>query len=245
MVEQPARETKLEAKFERRRRFDTLCRECRLRELPAAALFDGILTRAVPLAAIKEETVHDNHAEMLYVIEIAAHRHSKRIFEFGTNFGRTTFHLASACPEAVVTTLDLPRAENPWPYAPFVGAYFEGTEASSRIRQIRVDSRRFDPTPYEGQMDFVWVDADHSYEGVKNDTEMAFRLLAPGGAIMWHDFGPDSPDLVRFFVEFTRTRPLFRIRKTSVLQHLDGVDPLTFVPAAVPFTKALFKPPKR
>jgi predicted O-methyltransferase YrrM len=241
MADETTRIAKLEAKFERRRQFETLSRQCRLRDLPAAAVFDGILTKEVPLSAINEETGHDNHAEMLYVIAIAAHLRSERIFEFGTYFGRTTFHLASACPEATIITLDLPTDENPWPYAPHVGSYYAGTPVASRIRQLRVDSRQFDPAPYEGQMDVVWVDADHSYEGVKNDTEKALRLVAPRGAIMWHDFGPDSLDLVRFFVDFTRDTPLFRIRKTSVLLHLNGVDPQTFAPYPVPFTKALFK----
>jgi hypothetical protein len=244
MTDDTARMAKLDARFERRRQFETLCKQCRVRELPAAAIFNGLLSQAVPLSAINEETGHDNHAEMLYVMAIAAHLRCKRIFEFGTFLGRTTFHLASACPDADVFTLDLPTDENPWRYAPFVGAYYEGTPAAGRIHSLRVDSRQFDTTEYARQMDLVWVDADHSYDGVRNDTEKAFQLLAPGGAIMWHDFGPDSLDLARFFVEFTRTTPLFLLRKTSVLLHLDGVDPRAFVPHPIPFTKALFKPRK-
>ena len=33
--------------------------------------------------------------------------------------------------------------------------------------------------------------------------------------------------------EFTQERPLFRIRKTCLLVHIDGVDPLTFQPHAM------------
>ena len=37
--------------------------------------------------------------------------------------------------------------------------------------------------------DAVFVDADHSYEGAKRDTELARRMVGKGrGVIMWHDF---------------------------------------------------------
>jgi predicted O-methyltransferase YrrM len=214
---------------------------CRLRELPLAAIFPGVERLAIPLAAINEETGHANHAEMLYVIATAQFRQARRIFEFGTFLGRTTFHLAATHPDVRVWTIDLPRDENPWPYADHVGTYFTGTPEAARITRVPVDSRRFDTTPFAATADFVWVDADHSYDGVKNDTAKAFELLAPGGVIMWHDFGHESPGLVDFFAEFTARQPLFQVRRTSVLLHVDGVDPMTFEPHRIPFTKALFK----
>ena len=39
-------------------------------------------------------------------------------------------------------------------------------------------------------MDFVFIDGDHSREGVRQDTELARAILAPGGAIAWHDANP-------------------------------------------------------
>lgn len=235
--------SKREVKDERRRVFEALRKASRIRELPVAAIFEGILDQAVPLSAINEETGHENHAEMLYVMAVAAHRRSTRIFEFGTFLGRTTLHLARACPTASITTLDLPADQNPWAFGPYVGSYFAGAPEAARIHQIRESSLTFDPKPFARSMDFVWVDGDHSYDVVRNDTAKAFEMLAPGGAIMWHDFGPDSEGLVRFFRDFTQETPLFRLRKTSVLLHLDGVDPMTFEPRPIPFTKALFKSP--
>jgi hypothetical protein len=109
-----------------------------------------------------------------------------------------------------------------------LGVYFKGTDRERRIRQLLCDARSFDSAPYARQMDFIFVDGDHSYDGVSSDTEKAFKMLAPSGVILWHDYAPKTLELVRFFKEFTQKKPLFRIRNTSLLVHMDGVDPLSF-----------------
>jgi predicted O-methyltransferase YrrM len=227
--------------FIQQQAFNMHLRRCRLRPVPVLGLFAGLDRLAMPLSMIDEESGHTNHAEGLYVAAISQLRRPRRIFEFGTFIGRTTRHLAAMNPEAEVWTLDLPREANPFRFADRVGSYFEGTPEAARIHFLREDARTFDPTPYRGTMDFIWVDGDHSYEGVRNDSEKAFQMLAPGGAILWHDFGPDSLGLARYVAELTQTRPLFRIARTSLLAHLDGVDPETFEPSPVPFSKVVFR----
>jgi hypothetical protein len=34
----------------------------------------------------------------------------------------------------------------------------------------------------------LFVDADHSYSSVRNDTELVLPLLSPAGFIVWHDY---------------------------------------------------------
>jgi hypothetical protein len=38
-------------------------------------------------------------------------------------------------------------------------------------------------------LDFVFIDANHSYESVKNDIEIWYPLIKPGGFISGHDYG--------------------------------------------------------
>ena len=40
-----------------------------------------------------------------------------------------------------------------------------------------------------GQVDFIFIDADHSYEGVKEDIEIWFSKVRIGGIISGHDYG--------------------------------------------------------
>lgn len=231
-------DAKLVESSRRARHFRRGAKRARLRELPLAAIVPETRSIAVPLSAVHEETGHANHAEMLYVVATAAALGAREVFEFGTFLGRTTWHLAHALPDARVTTLDLPQEANPFGFAERVGEVYRGTPEEGRIEELRLDARDFDPEPFRGRFDFVWVDGDHSYEGVKNDTEKALAILRPGGTIMWHDFAPDSPGLVAYVAELTRELPLFWIRRTSILLHRDGIDPLAFEPARIPHAKA-------
>ena len=38
------------------------------------------------------------------------------------------------------------------------------------------------------KFDFIYLDADHSYEAVKRDLELAWPLILPGGALAGHDY---------------------------------------------------------
>lgn len=40
-----------------------------------------------------------------------------------------------------------------------------------------------------GPFDFIFIDADHSYEGVRGDIQRWWPKLKPGGVMAWHDYG--------------------------------------------------------
>jgi hypothetical protein len=79
-------------------------------------------------------------------------------------------------------------------------------------------------------MDFIFIDASHLYEFVRNDSVKAMEMLAPGGIVVWHDFAPKSEGVVRFVGEFIQMCPLFHVEKTSLVIHIDGVDTLNADP---------------
>jgi len=45
-------------------------------------------------------------------------------------------------------------------------------------------------------IDFLFIDGDHSYEGVKKDFEMYSSLVRKGGIIAFHDIVPGPPEYV-------------------------------------------------
>jgi len=201
-------------------------RKSRIRKVYATQLFPSLRSTSVPVSVIHQESHHANHADMVYVCGMASASNAKKIFEFGTYRGQTTCGLAAVCQDAQVYSLNLPPEADPR-YAPYIGMYIKDSPDRDRINQIFSDSRTFDTQPYRQLMDYIFIDADHSYEGVKNDTEKALQLLKPGGVIVWHDYAAKSPGVLDYIAEFSQQRPLFHLRKTCLAVYIDGVDPET------------------
>lgn len=68
--------------------------------------------------------------------------------------------------------------------------------------------------PYEGQVDFCFIDGDHSYAGVMRDIMLAHEVLAPNALMVLHDTVV-VPDVARAYREI-RAHPDF-----SLVRHFD------------------------
>ncbi len=160
-----------------------------------------------------------------------AKRASMGIFEFGTFDGRTTLNLAlNAAPNITVHTIDLnPRVESKTrlDMAPgdkfhvtatpkVLSSRFEGSEVSAgkKIVQLYGDTATFDFSSYYGKIDFVFIDAAHSYEYVMNDTNRALALIGKGrpGIIAWHDYHKNWSGVTRALRTIHRTIPKLDIQ---------------------------------
>lgn len=61
------------------------------------------------------------------------------------------------------------------------------------LRLHRLGTRGLDAiTLPHGPFDWIFIDSDHSYRGVKFDTTWALNVLAPCGLLLWHDYGAPS-----------------------------------------------------
>jgi predicted O-methyltransferase YrrM len=128
-------------------------------------------------------------AEIAALAAITAAKRPGRILEFGTYDGCSTWHLwANSDESAQITTLDLP------PNTKVEGSSDGGYQGVThrpflpldpRVRLIETDTRHWKPDI--AAVDLCFIDAGHSYQCVKNDTEIALRLMSPGGIIVWHD----------------------------------------------------------
>jgi predicted O-methyltransferase YrrM len=166
--------------------------------------------------------------ELLVLCAVARHTGARRLFEFGTFDGLTTWHLAAnAGPEARVWTFDLPLDHSARSFAGHdrsvgkihgvgVGSRFAGTPEAARIEQLYGDSLHFDPGPYRGAMDFCFIDAGHGYEHVRRDTANALAMVRPGGTIFWHDYSRWWPGVQRCLDELSREQPVFRVFDTAL-----------------------------
>jgi len=130
----------------------------------------------------------------------------KKILEIGTFFGGTTLLWAKMVePDGRVYTLD----QN---FHPGRQCYY-GTKWESLITEIQGDSHKEEikervKSVIGGLVDFLFVDGDHLYEGVKKDFDYR-DLVKEGGFIGFHDIRdtefhrnlppPDGPCMVAKF----------------------------------------------
>lgn len=169
-------------------------------------LYPQVQELVVPMGDVRFRRSNMDPMEQFVIRALVTILQPRLIVEIGTYDGTTTLALAQSAPEAEIVTLDLPPVEAGVATVPdeadhaaasHVGACFRGRPEASRITQVLGDSRTFDFGPWEGAADLVLVDAGHEYEFVKADTESALRLIRHGGTILWDDYDPGWPGVVR------------------------------------------------
>ncbi len=119
----------------------------------------------------------------------------KRSLEIGTNYGGTLLLLcALSAPKAKIISVDLPNG-------PFGGGYPKRKmpifrrfpRHGQKLHLLRADSHAAETKEQVSrlleseQLDYLFVDADHTYEGVWRDFEMYAPLVRSGGMIAFHD----------------------------------------------------------
>jgi len=112
-----------------------------------------------------------------------------RYFEIGSWRGESVANVAAVARECFALSLsDEAMLAGGWGQ-PFVDTARFFSQGLSNVTHLSHDSRTFDFTPYHGAVDLVFVDGDHTYEGVRSDTVNAFRLLRnDNSVIVWHDY---------------------------------------------------------
>lgn len=126
--------------------------------------------------------------------------------EIGTFMGLTASELACAMPaEAVLYCVD-PYPDGGEPLQKIAIRQIARAGKASKVRMLRSDSVRAVPS-LPAQIDFFFVDGDHSYDGLALDWKVVKQLLKPGGVAAFHDTaraqdaGVHSEGSIRFFEE--------------------------------------------
>jgi predicted O-methyltransferase YrrM len=141
-------------------------------------------------------------SELTALGEILVERRPERALEIGTARGGTLLFLTRlASPNATIVSVDLPdgkfggySARRGWFYQRFA-------RRSQRLHLLQGDSHSDDmlsrvKSAFGGQpLDYLFIDGDHSYEGVKQDFELYAPLVRNGGVIALHDVAEHAPEM--------------------------------------------------
>jgi predicted O-methyltransferase YrrM len=142
-------------------------------------------------------------SEFIQILTTVKQLKPKTIVEIGTaNGGTLSAWCAMADPSATIISIDLPGGIHGGGYAYWrTLIYRQFTRPRQKLHLIRADSHHADTLaqlrkilPKEG-VDFLFIDGDHTYEGVKADFEMYSAFVRPGGLIALHDICEHPPVL--------------------------------------------------
>jgi predicted O-methyltransferase YrrM len=133
--------------------------------------------------------------ELLELLEEVQKVRPRYVCEIGTASGGTLFFLTRVAHEsAVIVSIDLATP----PYTRFARSKL--ARPDQRVISLNGDSHATETMEelrslVDGEaLDFLFIDGDHSYDGVKRDLELYAPLVRPGGLIALHDINPDSGD---------------------------------------------------
>jgi len=139
------------------------------------------------------------YEEILGLAKLIDELKPRAIVEIGTAGGGTLFLWCRlAAEDATIISVDLPRGMFGGGYPKWkVPIYRSFAKEGQKIYLIRGDSH--DPTTLERvksiladrKIDFLFIDGDHTYEGVRRDFEIYGPLVRSGGIIAFHDIVTD------------------------------------------------------
>jgi predicted O-methyltransferase YrrM len=140
--------------------------------------------------------------ELVSLASLVEETKPKVVVEIGTNTGGTFFMFAKlADSNAKLVSIDLPGGKGGGGYPEYKTDFFRSFgKIGQQLYFIKGDSQskstyqQLKSILGEDEIDFLFIDGDHSYEGVKNDFQMYSTLVKDKGLIAFHDikYYPDD-----------------------------------------------------
>lgn len=140
-----------------------------------------------------------NQPEIAELLKLVQEMRPETVLEIGTASGGTLFLFSRAASEnALILSIDLPGGIHgggcPWWKTILFRSFASGKQ---KIELLRADSHSEDTVNslkklLDGKnIDFLFIDGDHTYEGVRRDFENYSPLVRKGGMIALHDIASD------------------------------------------------------
>ncbi len=123
-----------------------------------------------------------------------------KYFEIGTWRGESIMNVAEVADKCY--TLDLPETELLQKGIDEKEIALHGffSKEKKNITHLNKNTLAYDFSDIREKFDLIFIDGDHHYEYVKNDTEKVFKhLIHDKTIVVWHDYA-HSPETIRYEV---------------------------------------------
>lgn len=168
----------------------------------------AVFAQRFALACPPDLPGHYTSGKDLCAVLTLAKRHAPaKILEIGTGYGETAARLGDTCPDSVVHTFDVCRE---------MGGY--DTRSPFTKREVRPQAEvgrackgkaNVYPTVLPGNLiaaavrqqapyQFAFVDGDHKWRRVVDDTKLALECCADNAMLVWDDYWYYCPEVGRF-----------------------------------------------
>lgn len=141
----------------------------------------------------------------------------RRVVELGSFRGFTALAMAENMPaSSSLLAVDM---------EPLHGeAYRDRPEAQRIERRVGLIGRELFKEEEFGSFDLVFVDADHRYEAVARDTEIALQLVKADGWVVWHDYAnwgyfSEACGVPEYLAKLNESKPVAHILGSNMAIH--------------------------
>jgi predicted O-methyltransferase YrrM len=146
-------------------------------------------------------------AEIVSLLSLVRDMEPRKVAEIGTATGGTLFMLTQvAAADAKIVSVDLPGGRFGGETSSIGGRYprwrgrlYRGFGRDDQtVHVMRANSHDASTVEavrsrLDGELEFLFIDGDHTYEGVKRDFELYSPFVREGGLVAFHDIVPSGP----------------------------------------------------
>jgi hypothetical protein len=131
---------------------------------------------------------------------LAGQRPGCRYLEIGAWKGESVANVSKFADQCVSISLSGAEMKAIGLSDEFIRVHNFFSNGLANVKHIAHNSHTFDFSTLAGKFDLIFIDGDHTYQGVKTDTRNVFNILKDDrSVIVWHDYGT-TPERVSWEV---------------------------------------------
>jgi predicted O-methyltransferase YrrM len=153
----------------------------------------------------------------------------KNFVEIGSWYGKTTYEIAKRFPDKMIFTMDYIEKDlilDPASNRALIKDKDDLCKYAKHLPNVSfiyANSHTYDFNKFKNLLyetpDFFFIDGDHSFKGVKTDSEKAMIYLKKngGGTIAWHDVHTKNLTQVPDYMQsIAKTKNVFYLKNTNI-----------------------------